>query len=812
MTLFLQDLRYAARTLLRARGMAAAAIVSLGLGIGANTTIFAWMKATILRPLPGVAEPGRMVVITSRNAAGAHQSTSYPDYLDIRQRARSFDGLIAQDLAAMNVRRERDLQAQRTYGAIVSGNYFEVLGVRAALGRVFTAADDVTPDGHPVAVMSHAVWKGRFHGDPSIVGSTVAINGRAFTLIGIAPPGFNGTFMGLGMGMWVPLAMQKTIVPGADRLTSRGVRWLLVLGRLKRGVSREEANAELAGIARQLEQAYPRSNRQRGAAVLPVWRAPWGSPFFMKPVLSVLGALVLLVLVIACANVANLLLARAMGRRREIAVRLSLGASSGRIVRQLLTESVLLAVLGGLAGIFVARWSAGLLNAFVPPMDIPIVLGLELDRTALAFAAGVSLLTGLAFGMVPALQASRPDVVGTLKDTAAQGGGASGSRLRGALVVAQMAMCVILLVAAALFVRSLYRAYSLDPGFAARTLVFASFDLFPNGYTEETGGAFHRRLLERVRSLPGVRAASIVGRPPLSPQGNASIQIRVSGYSPAPDEAMDVTYNPAQPGYFRAMGIPLLRGRDFGWQDGKAGQPVAIVNETMARRYWGSLDVVGRRFSAGRELLIVGVAKTGKYSTLNEDPQPHMYFPYEQSYRPEATLVVNHAGNDAASPSEIRAIVRQLDPNLPLMEVKNLDEHLLFASFPQRIASVMLGLFGGLALLLAVIGLYAVISYAVSQRTREIGLRMALGAGPGDIGRDVLADGARLTAAGVCAGLILSFVGMRFAASLLNGVSPGDPITLLAVTAGLAFVSMLATALPARRASRVDPLTALRHE
>jgi predicted permease len=805
----LQDLRYAARTLLRSRGLTLAAVASLGLGIGANTTIFAWMKATVLQPLPGVEAPDRVVVVASRNAAGRPQSLSYPDYLDIRAKSRTLDDLIVQDLTAMNVRLESQRDAQRIFGMIVSGNYFEMLGVRAAHGRVFTAADDVTPDAHPVAVMSHAVWRARFHGDPSIVGRTLVINARAFTLLGIAPPGFNGTFMGLGMGLWIPMAMQKTIVPGADRLTSRGIRWLLALGRLKPGMSVEDANAELVTLARQLEQSYPQSNARRGAAAIPLWRSPWGSPQFMRPVMGVLGALVTLVLVIACANVANLLLARAFGRRREVAIRLSLGASRARLVRQLLVESVLLALLAGAAGVLIARWSAHLLSAFIPPMDIPIILDLAIDRAALLYAFAVSLVTGIAFGLAPALQASRPDVVSTLKGTSAAAGG-GGSRLRGALVIAQLAMCVVLLVAAALFLRSLNRAQKMDPGFTARQLVFAGFDLFPNGYTGETGNAFMRRLIERVETLPGVEAAAVVRRPPLSPQGNPTLQVRVDGYSPAPEEGMDVEYNVVHPGYFRTMGIPLLRGRDVEWRDDARRREVAIVNEAMARRYWGTVDVVGRVFVAGKPLEIVGVVATGKYVSLNEAPQPHIYMPFQQAYRPDAALVVRYRTAPVAILSQVRAIARELDPNLPLVDVKTLDEHLMFVSFPQRIASTLLAVTGAVALLIAIVGLYAVVAYSVSQRTREIGVRVALGATPAAIRKAVLTDGFRLTSIGVCTGLVLAFISMRFASALLNGVSPADPLIFGLVAAGLTAVSLAAAFVPARRASRVDAIVALR--
>ncbi|MCA1561208.1 MAG: ABC transporter permease, partial [Acidobacteria bacterium] len=485
MITLLQDLRYASRVLLKTPGVTVAAALSLTLGIGANATIFSWVKAVLLEPLPGVAEQERLVVVASRSRGGRWNSLSYPDYLDFGDRNRVFDGILVQTVTTLNIGAAGAAdRPERLYASVVSGNFFEVLGVRAALGRTFLPEEDRTPDSHPVVVISHGLWQRRFGADPTIVDRSVLLNNRPFTVIGIMPPVFQGTYVGLVMDAWVPIMMQEQVLPGA-RLQQRDGRWMQALARLKPDVRIEQAEADIQAIARQIALAYPATNEGRGAGVLPLWRSPWGAQVILAPVLLVLTGVVAVVLLLACANVANMLLARALGRRREVAIRLSLGAARGRLMRQLLTESVVLASIGGVCGLAVAAWSADLMGVFLPPTDMPVMLTMPIDRTVLGFTAVVAIMTGLVFGLAPALQASNPNVVAALKD---DGGTASGgrarSRLRSLLVIGQVALSVLLLVGAGLFLRSVEMAQRISPGFNPDRLALAGYDLFPNGYTE----------------------------------------------------------------------------------------------------------------------------------------------------------------------------------------------------------------------------------------------------------------------------------------------------------------------------------------
>ncbi|HVG20511.1 MAG TPA: ABC transporter permease, partial [Blastocatellia bacterium] len=452
----LQDFRYGIRMLLKNPGFTAVAVLSLALGIGANSTIFSWVKGILFRPLPGVTESDRLVVFAGNSLAGSYTSTSYPDYVDLRDNNKVLDGFIVFDMATMSL--NAGGEAQRVYGTVVSGNYFDVLGVNAALGRTFLPEEDKTPNTHPVIVISHGMWQRVFGADPNVVGKTVTLNSHPFTVVGVAPDSFLGTFVGLSIDLWVPMMMHEQIIPGGNRILSRGDHWLQAMGRLKHGVSIEQAQTELEAIARQLAQQYPRTNEGRGAAIFPLWKSPWGAGFVLRPVLFVLTAVVGLVLLIACANVANLLLARAVGRRKEIAIRLSVGASRARLIRQLLTESVLLALLGGAGGLLIAYWASGLFMAIVPPMNIPVKLFLGIDGGVLWFTLGVSVLTGVIFGLAPALQASSPDLVDALKDDTGRSSGSRGkARLRNGLVIAQVALSLILLIGAGLFLQSLQK-------------------------------------------------------------------------------------------------------------------------------------------------------------------------------------------------------------------------------------------------------------------------------------------------------------------------------------------------------------------
>jgi predicted permease len=811
METLLKDFRYGIRMLFKNPGFTAVAVLSLALGIGANSTIFSWVKGILFRPLPGVTESERMVVFAGKSLAGSYTSTSYPDYLDLRDNNKVLDGFIVFDMATMSL--NAGGEAQRVFGSIVSGNYFDMLGVNAAIGRAFLPEEDKTPDTHPVIVISHGLWQRVFGSDPNINGKTVTLNGHPFTVIGVAPETFIGTFVGLSIDLWVPMMMQERIIHGGSRIASRGDHWLQAMGKLKPGVSIEQAQTELDAIALQLAQEYPRTNEGRGAALFPLWKSPWGAGFVLRPVLFVLTAVVGLVLLIACANVANLLLARAVSRRKEIAIRLSMGASRARLIRQLLTESVLLALVGGTGGLLIAYWGSGLLMAIVPPMNIPVKLFLGIDGSVLCFTLAISILTGVIFGLAPALQASNPDLVVALKDETAKSSGSRGkARLRNTLVVAQVALSLILLIGAGLFLQSLQKGQTIDPGFNTQNILVAGLNLFSSGYDKEKGKAIQQQLLQRVAGLPGVQSASIARRIPLAFSGSSSTRLTVDGYETRPEEEPFVEYNTVSPDYFRTMSIPVVQGREFTERDNEQAQKVAIINETMARRYWPGRDPVGQKFRTYDTFEVIGVAKNIKYRSLGEEPRPHFYYSLLQNYQPEIALHVRANGNPVLLLPAVRQAAQSISSNLVLYDAQTLSDQLALSMIPQRIAAILLGVFGLLALVLASVGLYGVMAHSVSQRTHEIGIRMALGATSRDVLRLIVGQGMLLAVIGVAVGLAGALALTRLLATLLYGVSATDPMTFAGTPMLLAVVALIASFIPAHRATKVDPMVALRHE
>jgi predicted permease len=805
------DVRYAVRSLLKNPGLTAAAVLSLGLGIGANTTMFAWVQAVLFRPIPVAADPGTIRIAAMENREGQSRSWSYPNYQDFRDRATQMD-VVAQDDQTLSI--AVDDTAERAWGALVSGNYFEVMGVHAAAGRLFTPQDDVAPGGHPVAVISYAYWQRRFSGDPAIVNKQVLINNVPITIVGVAPEGFIGSFLGVASSAWVPLAMQREMM-GGDRMSQRGNGWMQSLVRLEPGVSDDQAQAEATSIMAQLEQEFPQFNDGRRLRIVQTWEAPFGAATVLTPVLGVLSVLVALVLVIACANVANLLLSRAVSRRREVAVRLSLGASRFRLIRQLLTESLVLAGLAGAAGAVMAYWTMDLLMAFVPPVDMPIDLGLRMDGMTLLFALAVSTVTGIVFGLVPALQASSPQTVHTLKE---EGRGASVGRatghLRNTLVVSQVAVCLVLLVGAVLFLRSFIAAQAISPGFDPDRLVTASMDMFPSGYTGERHRDFQRRALEAVRSLPGVRSAAFGSRIPLGFGGNNSTSVAIDGYVPRENEEVVINYSTVGAGYFETMAIPVRQGREYSESDTAESPRVLVINEAMARRYWPQGNSLGGRVRMGPNAWeVVGITADAKYNSINERPLPQLFIPMARSEVSTLRLFVRTTGDPSPMVAEVRNAIRALDPTLPIYDARTINEHMQVAVFAQRMAANLLGAMGVLALLLAAIGLYGVMAYAVSQRTQELGIRLALGASPRSLLNMIVWQGMRLTLVGLAIGLALAlsaFGSIGAVRTLLPGISPMDPITFVAVPIALALVAFLATWIPGRRAGRVDPIVALR--
>ena len=829
-----QDLRYGFRVLRASPGFTAVAVLSLALGIGANTSIFTVVNAALLRPLP-VNEPDRLVFAFNGTQANPYSTSAYLDYLEYRDKNEVFSDLVTYSIITVSAR--ADDQSDLISGLIVSGNFFDLLGLRAALGRTFTTEEDKTPNTHPVAVISHGLWERRFGGDTQVIGQQIALNGHAFTVVGVTPAGFNGPEILENNDIYVPIMMQALVRPprggfsgdmNPDLLSRRGNRWLKMIGRLKPGVSLEQAQAGMTTIAAGLAQAYPESNRNTIATLFPVSKIdPQGYPQLVS-VAGLLLAVVGIVLLIACANVANLLLARASARRREIAVRLAMGASRSRLVRQLLTESLLISLAGGVAGLLLALWTIDVLKSATPPDGIfSFTLDYRLDGRVLAFTFALSLATGVIFGLAPALQSSRPDLVPALKDEASAA--VQGHRrfnLRNALVVAQVALSLVLLIGAGLFLRSLNNAQAIDPGFAADKILDAQLNINLLRYTKAQGQQFYGQVIERIEALPGVESASLARIVPMSGGGRNSgflIQgqqrpdnVNRSDSTGLPDNAYTVNANVVGLSYFSTMGIPLLQGRDFNAQDNENAPLAVIVNDALARRYFAGEDALGQRVSFrganGPWSEIVGIVRDSKYRTLGENPRPTAYVPLAQNHETGMTLHVRTLGNPLSVAATVRREAQALDPNLAVTNVQSLSDVVGASLFAARMGAVLLAIFGFLALLLAAIGLYGVMSYTVSRRTREIGIRMALGAGTGNVLRLVLKEGLALVGGGVAAGLIVAAAATRLLASFLYGVSPLDATTFVAIPLVLALVALLASYLPARRAVKVDPMVALRYE
>ncbi len=807
----LQDLRYGFRTLVNSPAFTAVAALSLGLGIGANTAIFSLVNAALLKPLP-VREPDRLaaVFLTDQRNPG-NLPLSDLNYQDLRDQNQVFTEMAAFTFAQLNY--STGSESEQIPAQVVSGNYFSLLGAEPALGRGFNREEDTSMV--PVAVISYGFWDRRLGKDPAIVGRTLTLNRTPFTVVGVAPRGFTGTLLGVGPDVWVPMAMHDIVQPNFEWYKTRRGLFLFAFGRLKPGVTIDQATANLRTIFAQLEQAYPVDNRGRSAGARSLLDARLnpdgqGGPVVVQ-IAAILMVVVGIVLLIACANIANLLLARASRRRKEIAIRLALGASRGRLVRQLLAESLLLAVLGGGLGILIAYWTTGAVAGANLRLPIPVDDTLVVDGRVLAFTAALALVTGVLFGLAPAIQGSRPDVVPVLKnETVPAGTGRHG--LRQALVVAQIALSLISLVAAGLFVRSLRDAQRIDPGFETEGVLVMTFNLGREGYTPERGQLFYQQAAERAAALPGVQGAAVAQNPPLA--GGFLRSIFPEGQDTTNQERVLVQVNSVSPGYFQAIGTPLLRGRDFTTTDATGAPSVVVINEVMAQRFWPGQDAIGKRFKffGDQEFTtVVGIARDAKYNGVAEEPIPFIYQALRQNYTPAATLHVRASGSAAALSTHVRQMVKEIDPTLSVFNIRTLEEQVSQSLQPVRFNVIMLTTFGGLALLLASIGLYGVANYSVTQRTREIGVRMALGAQPSSVLRLVLGHGLLLIAAGLGLGLVLALAATSFVPpALLLNVNPRDPMTFVTTSLLLAAVALLATYLPARRATRIDPLIALR--
>jgi predicted permease len=806
------DIRHAIRLLVRNPLFTATAVLSLAIGIGATTTIFTLADALLLRRPVGVTEPDRVVDIGRTRSGREFDNGSYLNYKDIAAQAKSVS-VYAIDLEPSSVALGGESGAERVYCTLVSGNYFQVLGVTPQVGRLLTPDDDRAPGASTVVVLSDRLWQRRFNADRSIVGKPIVLNGTPFTVIGVAPPGFRGTTL-LSPEAWAPVTTVTEIKPRMtlNSFTQRGSSWVLMGGRLTSGVSIQQAQAEIDAIAKRLEEMYPDTNREMGWKLMRATPIPGEASTYVGVFMAILGAIVALVLVVASINIAGMMLARAAARRRETAVRLALGASRVRLIRQLLVESLAVFLLGGAAGLLAARWMTGLLLALLPNIPIPLTLSLPLDSRIVLFGLVVTGLTALATGLVPALQASRPDLVETLKGDREAGFGRF--RLRQVLVAAQVAGSVLLIIVAGLFARALQHASSINPGFDNTNVEIVGLDLSLARHNDTTGPAFLRQVIARVEALPGVESVTAAIDLPLDGSRHGRGDVWAAGKTEK--EAVNLEdWNVVEPGYFQTLRIQLLRGRDFAPSDTKGRPEVAIVNEVAAAKLWPGEDPIGRRLvrtdeDGQRQVEVVGVEKTGKYVTLNENPTPFIYLPYAQEYDPRVSLVVRTAGPTMIP--AVRAIVAELNPNLPIIGTFTLDGLSTIALLPQRVAGGIAGALGVVALLIAGLGVYGVTAYSVARRTREFGIRVALGATPRDVLGLVFRQGAVLTASGLAVGLLLALASTQLLASLLFGVGAADPVTFGLAAVVFGALSLAASFVPARRALAIDPTVALRSE
>jgi len=808
----INELRFAFRVLLKNPGFTLVAILSLALGIGANTTVFCWMKNMVLRPLPGVVQPEQMVVLTTTHGQAMYDTVSLPDLKDLAGLSNVFAGVIGSQVTPACL--TAGDKVEWIYGQITTANFFDALGVKPWLGRTFLPDEDQKPGGNPVLVLSHGFWQRRFARDSNLIGKTVELNRHAFTVIGVVPPNFPGTMSGLKCDFWAPVTMHNEVA-NFGSLTSRNDHWLHTQARLKSGVGLEPAQAAVTTLARQLEQSYPASNREIGLRVLPLWKSPYGGQVYFLPVLRILAVVSLGVLLIVVANVANLLLAQATSREKEIAIRLAVGAGRMRLIRQLLTESGLLALLGGAVGVVFAHWGLGLLTRFLPVTHLPVGYAFDLDLSTLGFTLGLTLVTALLFGLAPALQASSPDLNRTLKEGGrTSGAGTPHHRLRSLFVVTETALAFLLLIGAGLCIKGFQRAQKMDVGFDPNNVLLAGLRIGMNGYDESRAMVFYQQLRNRLAAEPGVKEAALASGFPLGFEGGPSLGADVEGYARGPNEDVSIPFSIVSPWYFSVMRIPLVAGRDFTDQDDDKALRVAIINETMAKRFWPGQNPIGRKFTArGVSRTVIGIAKAGKYRSLNERPQGFMYLPYQQGvWDRNLGVAIRTEANPASLAGVLRRDIRALDAGVEAWAMLTMADYVQAAFLAQKIAATLLIALGMVALALAAMGIYAVMAYVVSQRTREFGVRMALGAQAGDVLKLVMSQGLLLAALGLGVGLLGALVVTRLLTSFLYGVNPFDPAVFAGVAALLALVALAACYLPARKATRVDPMITLRYE
>ena len=813
MQTFLQDLRFGFRILRRSPGFSILAILCLTLGIGTNAAVLSWIEGILIRPYPLVAHQDRMFALnaTTRGENG-YTGLSYPEFLDYEKYSTLFESFVIDKITGTTL--SVGDRAERASGAIVSANYFDALGVRPILGRGFRPEEGEGRNAHPVTVIGYQTWKDRYGGDPNIIGRTQYLNGVQHTIIGVAPEEFHGTFIGYSFSFWVPVSMQETFDTGY-KLEDRGARWIEGYAFLKPSVTRQQAGAELHAISQRLEKDYPETNRGHDLSLSPLWRTPFNQAGNMTSTLAITMAVVFFVLLIACANVSNLLLARSLLRRHEITMRLALGAGRRRLIQQLFTEGLLLALIAAVGGIAVAYWCRNALVLSFPSPAAGIVIDLpgRIDWRVLVASVAICIGATMLFALMPAIHASHVDLSGALK---ADGGGvvagSNRSRLRSALVIVQVSLSFVLLAGTGLLLQSLQRMQKTNPGFSTDVIVSGA-DLVSAGYNLERAKAFDTQLLDRIREIPGVESATLSRLMPFSYATFSSAPLAIDGYQPAPDEQLNSSYLEVGEDYFKTLGIPIVAGREFQRTNDENTVPVAIINETMAAKYWPGKYPIGQRLKVkDRWLQIVGVAKNVKYEDKLELPRTFFYVPMWQNFLESNALLIRTRETPGSIRNALAREVHALDPNLAPTAPFRVQEQVDRKGYTQRLAATLIAIFGAMALFLAAIGLYAVMSYSVSQSTRELGLRMALGADVKDLLGMVMSHGLRLTAAGVVIGAVAAVLLTRLMGNLLYKVSPHEPLAFGTAFAVITIASLAACFFPAWRATRIDPVQALREQ
>ena len=825
-----RDIRYGLRIMARNPAVTVVAVLTLACGIASSATVFTWINAVLLQPLSGVADPGRLVTLETVTSNGQWITSSYPDFIDFRDHLKLFDGIAVSHPVAFSIGQQD--HADRVWGELVSGNFFAVLGVQPEVGRLFLPSEyGDAPGAYPVAVISDRYWRSHFGADPSIVGKTIRINQHELTVVGVAAPAFHGSIPVTWFDLWVPY-MEQSVLNGVPQwmLRDRPNRNMLGIARLKQGVTAEQARVELKTLAERMAVLNADVSEGLSATIMPLWKSPHGPQGLMLGPLRILMAISVLVLLIVCANIANLLLARATVREKEFGARLALGATRARVVRQVLTECLLLTGAGATIGLAAAPFLAHSLRYLMPPGPMTLLVSMDTrpNLAVLAFTAGVCVLCALAAGLAPALHVSRIGLSTTLNAGGRSGtAGRPRNRMRSVLVASEVALALVTLVGAGLFARGFRQTMHLDPGFDPDHVLVNQFYLSTNGYPLEQRREFCRRLGERMESAPGVTDVAYSDGMPLGFEPSWWEELKIEGYAPQPNENMNIFRNVISPGYLPLMHIPVIDGRNFTEQDNEDAPKVMIVNQAFAKRFFAERNPIGHMVHGwGKWFRIVGVAKDSKYHYLNETTPPYSYVPFRQIYRQDMNLVfyVRAKGDSDWVVSTLRAQSRQLDPNVTVFDAAPLKEYIGASLYPQKVAASLMAIMGALALLLAAVGLYSAMAYSVAQRTQEIGVRMALGAKPGRVLLMVVRQGLTLTAVGLAAGAGLAWMLARMAANVsatnsamgstqkvLQG-SVNDPLIYAAAILFLSVVATLAAYFPARRAASVEPMEALRME